>query len=132
MSNFHRPNGDFESRDDHDLHQRPKTDALNDADAFDAWLNEIARNNGSPSTRSGNSHDRPDVRTGNHDGTSSAESLAATAASFHRRIEAAQSRDARATRPDPRLWEKIMEKTTTTAGATASPTRSNSRRIPDR
>ena len=106
MSNPHRPFGVFDHSDDHDPHRHTRADASqDDADALDAWLNGISRNDGSPGTRSGSGHDRPDARTDEE------ASVIEAAARFHRRIEAAQSRDTRAAGPDPQLWETIMERT---------------------
>ncbi|MDQ3613316.1 MAG: hypothetical protein M3412_03205, partial [Chloroflexota bacterium] len=87
MSNPLRHHGNPTSHDDQHLHQDARTDApRNDAYALDAWLNEMARNDGFASTRSGNRHDRPPVRNDDHGGRDDAGSLTATAASFHRRI----------------------------------------------
>lgn len=124
MSDLHRPFGNFSANGhDRDLSQEARTDATrDDADALDAWLNEMVRNDGFPNTRRGNGHDRPPVRTDDHDGRNDAGSLTATAASFHRRIEAVQSRDLRASSPDPRLWETIMDRTSTPVPATAAAT----------
>jgi hypothetical protein len=124
MSDPRRPFGDTS---DDDLRREPRTDAPNDADALDAWLNEIASRSGSPGTRS----NRPNART------EDAASVMATAAAFHRQVETAQARDARAAGPDPRLWETIMERagapsatpgvTTTTNPWVAQPTSKRSR-----
>ncbi len=103
MSDPHRPFG--VPPDDDDLHQEARTDAVTDADALDAWLNETAAHSGFPGTRSGNGHNRPNAQ--GNDAASEIE----TAALFHRRIDAAQARNARAAGPDPRLWETIMERT---------------------
>ena len=110
MSDSHRPFGDLDSLAPDDLHREPTTDAPHDdADALDAWLNEIT-SSGNPDTRSGSGQGRPNARIDDHDGTGAA-SLIAAADRFHRRIEAAQSRAPRASAPDPHLWETIMERT---------------------
>ncbi|MBA2759751.1 MAG: hypothetical protein H0U38_08675 [Chloroflexia bacterium] len=126
MSNPLRHHGNPTSHDDQHLHQDARTDApRNDADALDAWLNEMARSDGFADTRPGNRHERPPVRNDNHGGRDDAGSLTATAASFHRRIEAAQAGHTRAAAPDPHLWEKIMDRTpaqpSVTVAATTTP-----------
>lgn len=89
--------------DDQDLSHDLSADASTDADALDAWLNEIVSTSGTPDARSGT--DRPEARSDD------AASVIAAAARFHERIERAQTRDPRATAPDPRLWETIMART---------------------
>ncbi len=107
MSDPNRTFGD--THDSDDLRREPTTDAPNDADALDAWLNEIASGNGTPVTR----HHEPNARTGD------AASVMATAAAFHRQVETAQGRDARAGGPDPQLWETIMERSGAPSAAPA-------------
>lgn len=125
MSDFQRPDGDH-YHDDDDLPQDHWADVSpDDADALDAMLNEIAMNDGTPGTRSGDSRNRPDARTDPDHGNAPAESLAATAASFHRRIELAQSRNTRAASPDSNLWETIMQKAPPPTLATLSATVGN-------
>ncbi len=114
MSNPRRPVG--VPPDDHGLEREPRADAPNDADALDAWLNEIAQGSGFPGTRSGIGQHRPDARIDDHDATD-ADSLIETAARFHRRVEAAHAATPRAVAPDPQLWETIMERTSTPAAA---------------
>ncbi|HYH11126.1 MAG TPA: hypothetical protein VD789_02135, partial [Thermomicrobiales bacterium] len=123
MSNPNRPFGDTDPFDTNDPHQDARTDAPpSDADALDAWLNGIASHSGSPSTRSGSSQRRPDARIDDHDVTGEAASLIETAIRFHRRIDEAQSRDARAAEPDPQLWETIMARTAASSAPTPSAT----------
>jgi hypothetical protein len=107
MSDPNRTFGD--THDSDDLCREPTTDAPNDADALDAWLNEIASGNGTPGTR----RHEPNARTDD------AASVMATAAAFHRQVETAQGRDARAGGPDPQLWETIMERSGAPSAAPA-------------
>jgi hypothetical protein len=117
MSTVHRPDGD-PNHADNDLRQDHWADvSLDDADALDAMLNEIAETNGMPRTRSGDSRNRPEARTDHDHGNAPAGSLAVTAASFHSRIETAQSRNLRAADPDPTLWETIMLKSSSSSTA---------------
>src|SRR5688500_15238461 len=99
MSDLNRPFGD--NHDSDDLRREPMTDAPNDADALDALLNEIASGNGTTGTR----QHKPNAHTDD------AASVTDTAAAFHRQVETAQGRDARAAGPDPQLWETIMART---------------------
>ena len=121
MSNSNRPFGNNRSSDFHDPHQDVRTDASSsDADALDAWLNRIASHSGSSGTRSGHGHRRPNARIDDHDATGDTASIIETAARFHRRIEEAESRDARAAEPDPQLWGTIMERTSRPAPKSVS------------
>jgi hypothetical protein len=113
MSDNHFPN---EHPHDDDLQLEHGADAsISDADALDTLLNEIAQEDGSPNTRSGHGHERPDVRIEDNGHVSDAGTLHAATRSFHHRFAAAQAGDPGAAALDPHLWETIMTSTTPNA-----------------